>query len=243
MLIPALSIVGNFFALTGLDCAEAPPAYLNESMLYRVLYPEQARDTDKSFYKNTLLCVKSIAARYGVSKAHSAQVEGFAMKIYDKIRKIHGMGARERALLQCAAHLHDCGKFVGARDHAMNSYSIIKGLDIMGFNQQEMRILAMICLLHTSKPPESYNVYIYMPDNEKTVTAKLAAILRLADSLDRGASQKIKDIDVLIEDDSLIVHAVSNFNIDLEKWSFNTKCGFFGEVFGIKAVMKVKTTV
>ena len=243
MLIPALNIINNFLNITGLTLAEALPAYVNESILYRSLYPEQAKETDKNFYRNTLLCVKTIAERYDVSVVHATQVDRFAMKIFDKIRKLHGMGARERALLQCAAYLHDCGKFIGIREHAMNSFNIIRGLDIMGFNQQEMRILGMMCLLHSSVPPESYNNFIYMPDSEKTATSKLAAILRLADALDRGGSQKINDIDVNLEGDILNVLAHSSLNIDLEKWSFGEKSGFFTDVFGIKPIIKLKASV
>lgn len=242
ILIPALSILGNFFGLSAQQTAFAPPAYLNESMLYRVLFPKQSAASDKDFYKNTVLCVEGIARHYGVSEAHAAQVDNFSILIFDKIRKLHGMGPRERTLLRCAAHLHDCGKFIGIRQHALNSHNIVQGLDIIGFNQQDMRILATICLLHSGQDPDKFPSFVNMPDAEKTVTAKLSAILRLADALDRGASQKIKSIDVSRDDDNLTILANTSANIDLEKWSFTQKHAFFAEVFGINAVLKVKNT-
>ncbi|MCL2407876.1 MAG: HD domain-containing protein, partial [Defluviitaleaceae bacterium] len=240
MLIPALCIVGSFFDLAGTDEAEALPVYLNESVAYEILYPDHAKNTDKAFYRNTLLCVKSIADKYEVQHSHSDLLDRFAMKIFDKIRKLHGMGARERALLQCACYLHDVGKYIGATDHAVNSYNIVRSLDILGFNQQEMRILAAICLIHSTTNPDKYNQFHHMPDGEKTVTAKLAAILRLADALDRGDSQKIKDIEVTLDGENLTILATANKNIELEKWAFEIKGNFFNEVFGTKAVLKVK---
>ncbi len=71
--------------------------------------------------------------------------------------------------------------------------------------------------------------------------SKLAAILRVADALDRSHKQKIKKISVRITDDEMSVLTDTNANTALEQWAFNEKGRFFSEVFGIKAELKVKS--
>ncbi|MDR1704157.1 MAG: HD domain-containing protein [Clostridiales bacterium] len=239
VIIPACCILGDLFSLAGAEEALLPQAYLNESVLYCMLFPEEAAKIDKEFYKSTLLAVKALAARYEVIEAHASLVEDFSLKIFDKIRKLHGMGARERILLQCAAYLHDFGKFIDVKDHARHSYNILSGLDIVGLNQRDMNVLAQICLLHSADQPDT-EPYSASAAGDMAVTAKLAAILRLADALDRGRLQKINDLTVTADGDELVVHVQTNRNIELEKWAFNRKSAFFGEVFGVKATLHVK---
>jgi exopolyphosphatase/guanosine-5'-triphosphate,3'-diphosphate pyrophosphatase len=242
VIIPALCIIGDFFKLTAAEEALLPSAYLNESVLYGMLFPDETAKIDKEFYKNTLLTVKALAERFEVNKNHAALVEDFSIRIFDKIKKLHGMGTRERIILQCAAYLHDCGKFVDVKDHARHSYNIVSGLDIVGLNQRDLNVLARICLLHSADQPDT-EPYSVSAAGDMSVTAKLAAILRLADALDRGMLQKINDLAVTADGDELVVRVTTNRNIDLEKWAFNRKSAFFSEVFGIGAALHVKVLV
>ena len=48
-----------------------------------------------------------------------------ALAIFDGMKKIHGMGPRERLLLQIAAILHDCGNFISSSNSSQCAYEII----------------------------------------------------------------------------------------------------------------------
>ncbi len=52
-------------------------------------------------------------------------VANLALAIFDSMKKVHGMGDRERLLLQIAVQLHDCGKYISMGDVAECSYQII----------------------------------------------------------------------------------------------------------------------
>ena len=51
------------------------------------------------------------------------------------------MGARERLLLQIAALLHDCGKYISMEKVSECSYQIIMSTDIIGLSFMERQMM------------------------------------------------------------------------------------------------------
>ena len=64
---------------------------------------------------------------------------------FDSMKKVHGMGDRERLLLQIAVQLHDCGKYISMGDVAECSYQIIMATEIIGLSTEERQIMQMRC--------------------------------------------------------------------------------------------------
>ena len=57
------------------------------------------------------------------------------------MKKVHGMGSRERLLLQIAALLHDCGKYISMENVSECSYQIIMSTDIIGLSSLERQMM------------------------------------------------------------------------------------------------------
>ena len=70
------------------------------------------------------------------------------------------------------------------------------------------------------------------------LVAKLAAILRLADALDRSYRQKISDCKVDVKGNELLVKVKSKEDLSLEEWTFNNKANLFEAVFGLMPVIE-----
>ena len=68
--------------------------------------------------------------------------------------------------------------------------------------------------------------------------AKLAAILRVANALDRSHMQKISNISLEVKDKKLIIKADTKEDITLEKGLFESKANFFQNLYGILQVLK-----
>ena len=60
------------------------------------------------------------------------------------MKKFHGLGTRERLLLQIASILHDCGKFISLRDSSACAYNIIMATEIIGLSHAEREIVAEV---------------------------------------------------------------------------------------------------
>ena len=241
VLLPAMCIFDNLLRFTHADKIIAPTVFLSDSLIVEMLYPNDFKRIDKKFNENTLLSAAAHARAFHTMAAHGQSVCGFAEKIFDKMKGIHGLGGREKLLLETAALLHDIGKFINVKHHYLHSYHIIQGLDIVGLSILETEIVACVSLYHSRKTPaatdESYRA---LTGKNRVLVSKLSAILRLAEALDRSHEQKLDEIDVRLTDRELTVTITSDKNTDLEQWAFMENSVFFEEVFGIRPVMKRK---
>lgn len=241
VLLPAACIYQNLLRFTSADRITASRLLPCDAVLYEMLYPKAFAAFNKQFAKNTLLSAKMLAGRYCANESHYKLVYEFAMTIFDKMKKIHGLGSRDKLLLQTAAILHDTGKYINHRNHYRHSYEIIRGSDIVGLSHLETEIVALICLYHSRHTPSFREPpYSELDRNHRVRVSKLTAILRVADALDRSHTRKYAAIAVSITDEAMIVTVPADTNIALEQWSFNDKGRFFEEVFGIKAVFRAK---
>ncbi|MDR3239556.1 MAG: HD domain-containing protein, partial [Clostridiales bacterium] len=134
MLLPAMCIYDNLLRFTQAEQITVSQVLLSDAILYEMLCPEEFAGLNKDFSKSAILSAVALAKKYNAMEGHYQRVEKFAVKIFDKMKKIHGMGAREKLLLQIAAILHDIGKFINLSDHYRHSYAIIKGSDIVELN-------------------------------------------------------------------------------------------------------------
>ena len=163
------------------------------------------------------------------------------------------MGGRERLLLQIAVIVHACGKFISVRNANECSYNIIMFTEIIGLSHLEREIIANV--LRYNVRDFDYN-QVQMETNmdnisgsygsHKDVTiliAKLTAILRLADSMDRSHKQTLKDCKMEVKDGSLVVRTTYPGDMTLDAISFEQKASFFEEIFGIRPILKRKRSV
>jgi len=241
VLFPAMCIFHNLLRFTQADSIIAAEITLSDALLYEMLSPQEYLSINKDFSKNTLLSAIALAQKCDAMVSHYQQVEIFAVKIFDKMKKLHGLGLREKLLLQAAAILHDIGKFININHHSMHSFEMVAGADITGLSQLETEIVANLVRYHSHTTPSASDVnYTRLDLYNRVLVSKLSAILRLADALDRSHMQKFNDIDVKITENELLITITTDKNIDLEQWSFHEKGAFFEEVFGIKAVIRQK---
>ena len=75
------------------------------------------------------------------------------------------------------------------------------------------------------------------------LVAKLTAILRLANAMDRSHYQKVEALRVVLKDRELQMIIDSSRDISLELGLLRDKVQFFEEVFGIRLVLKRKRRV
>lgn len=244
VLLPSMAIYNEFLKLTNAEIIAAPALFLADALLYQVLCSKQSTKWDDMFEKSTVLSVQNLAKRYHSFGKHEINVCKYSLKIFDKIKKIHGLGKRERLYLQIAAILHDIGKFINLKRHYENSYNIVRNSDIFGLTSVETEIVANITRYHsTIVPPMEQHVYADLQPSQIVLIGKLTAILRIADALDRGHEQKFEDIDVTVKNKKLMISFKTYKNTAMEEWSFENKSELFEDVYGMKACINKKKSV
>lgn len=183
--------------------------------------------------------VRSIGARFHYDAPHAAFVETMCGLLFDALAPSQGLEKRDKILLRAAAYLHNIGKYASMRIYDRYNYYLIESADMLGFSVKDCHTIAQICYLYTLDRPE-------LPGTEpldfggtvEPLVAKLAAILRLADSMDCSGRQKITGCKVEIRGDTLWVGAESRDHLLLEEWQFAKRGGFFEEVFGLRPVLE-----
>jgi len=240
-LLPAACIYQTLLGFTSAEVITAARIWPCDTVLFETLYPKRFIAIDRYFDRGTLISAENLARRHGANMPHALLVKDFALNIFEKIKKLHGLGHRDKLLLSASSLLHDVGEVVNNRDHHKMSYAIVRGSDLVGLSQTEQEMVALICRYHSAAMPDTRDAGYAALDTEKKVrVSKLAAMLRLADALDRSHAQKYTKISVKLAEHQLIISADTTSNVSLEKWAFIEKGRFFEEVFGIKAELKIK---
>ena len=197
------------------------------------------------FEQDIIACALNLSKRYLGNKKRSETLENIALTIFDSMRKMHGLGKRERLLLSLATILHDCGKYISMSNLGECSYNIILYTEIIGVSHTEREMLANVVKFNHQK----FGYYDVMAQNSQLdketylKIAKLTAILKLANGLDRSHKQKFKDIKVSLRDHELIVTVNTNEDITLEKGMLGDRADFFEEVFSVRPVIKQRKIV
>ncbi|KRM11772.1 exopolyphosphatase [Paucilactobacillus suebicus] len=184
---------------------------------------------------------QNISKRYLVDQDHQQQVLKFAMQLFDRLKKFHGLSKRDRLLLQLSAILADTGLYLNSHHHSFHSEYIIEASEIIGINENEQQIVAAVARYHSSSSPSlNLNNLVQFQINDKLRIAKLAAILRLADALDDSHLAKIKKITLHLDNESrqIEITASADKNIALEQLTFQQKADFFQTVYGLKPILK-----
>jgi exopolyphosphatase / guanosine-5'-triphosphate,3'-diphosphate pyrophosphatase len=137
-------------------------------------------------------CVDVFACRY--DEPHALQVARLALQLFDATRRLHRLGSRERELHEFAALLHDVGRSVSASKHHRHSSYLIRNGALEAFAPEEVSVIAAIARFHRGAIPRlSHEEIAQLPSGVRAAVLRLAAILRVADALDRshGAARGI----------------------------------------------------
>lgn len=153
------------------------------------------------------------------------------------------MTKHDRLLLQIAVILHNCGSFINLNEVGENSYKIIMSTELIGISHKERVIVATAVRYLRDYFPEYSELQDGFDKEDYVRIAKLNAILRLADAMDRSHKQKFTAITTSLRRQTLTITGSTLYDITLEQGIFRNHSDFFEEVFGIQPILKQKKTM
>ena len=181
-----------------------------------------------------------LGRHYHYDEAHAKQVMRFASQLFDDLHTVHAFGERDRLLLRAAAMLHDIGDFIHYGGHHKHSYYLIAHADIMGLTPEERAIVANIARYHRKGPPDtSQPNYRDLAKEARGKVRGLAAILRIADALDREHKQKIESVRAAIDRGAsrVMLFLRGNDDRELEEWTVGAKASLWREEYDLDVVI------
>jgi exopolyphosphatase / guanosine-5'-triphosphate,3'-diphosphate pyrophosphatase len=186
--------------------------------------------------------VLSVARRYGYDAPHSHHVAHLSARIFDETRALHQLGDEDKKLLLYAALLHDLGYHIAHNNHHRHGLYLIKNAEMPGFTGSEIAMMATVVRYHRGSMPKGngdsralkeHEDYYSFDRSERITVLKLAAILQIADGLDRAHRQTITEVQCKTSDDTVTFAVEARGECDLEIWSAERKAVWFKDVFGV----------
>ena len=179
--------------------------------------------------------VRRIGEKYAFDAAHAEHVALLACQLFDQLAPLHGLEARHREHLRVAAMLHDIGQFVSYGRHHKHSHYLLMNEEIPGLLPADQQLVAALARYHRkAEPSEAHPEYALLPAPVREVLPRLAALLRIADGLDRQHRQLVTGLRASANGGDVEVVVESRLPVFLELSAAVKKSELFQKVFGRK---------
>lgn len=186
------------------------------------------------------VCYNSIitlAENCKYDKGHSEQVLKLSISLFGYLKHKFKLTDKDKEYLEAAALLHDIGHSISHTQHHRHSYYLIRNSEMLGFNENEIEIIANTARYHRkSHPKPKHEEFNKLNKNDKDRIRKLSGILRIADGLDRGHKSIIEDLKFRQKGKNLFIllKTKPETDVTLEIWGANLRKKLFEEAFGFE---------
>ena len=151
---------------------------------------------------------------------HARHVARLSLALFDGLRRTHGLEPDAREVLHFAALLHDVGALVGYDGHADHSYYLIKHGNLRGVSAEELETIAVVARYHgKNRPRKRDQAFRAMRKRDRRMVRWLAAILQIAEGLDRSHYQLVQGLRVVRRGDRLSILIATRRSAGLELWA------------------------
>lgn len=177
--------------------------------------------------------VIELAERCNWAADHAQCIASLALALFDATRSVHALTDREREWLEFAALLHDIGVHISYERHHKHSYYLIRNGDLRGFEPTDIEMIALIARYHRrAVPMRAHEEFGELSKKRRHTVRTLAAILRLAESLDRSHSQIVAGIAFDDRGDDALLTLQTTDDAELELWAAARHAAPFEAVIG-----------
>ena len=144
-------------------------------------------------------------------------------------------GRRETGYCRIAA------RSVSGRGHHKHSARLIQEHGLPGVDERELKLIASVARAHRKSEPRAKHMpYGSLGPEDQDLARRLAAILRVADGLDRSHSACVQHVEIYEHAPhaiTLVVKAV--WMAEVEKYGFNKKKALLEELLGAELRLEV----
>lgn len=181
----------------------------------------------------------SLGRKFDFDESHARNVAELSHKLFDQLGKEHHLDQRHEVILFVASLLHEIGMIVNTRSNHKHALYLIRNSELFGLSKGELLSVGLVARYHRRAYPQpSHEGYGTLPQEERVIVAKLAAILRLAIALDDTRSGRIREIDCVWEGKNLVINVPGVDDVSLEQIAMTENSGLFRDVFGLPVLLR-----
>jgi exopolyphosphatase/guanosine-5'-triphosphate,3'-diphosphate pyrophosphatase len=223
--------VATVMEAVGVSELEVSQAGLREGVFFETLLA----DSDPPLFENVRKAsVLNLAHQYHWDPEHTEHVATLALQMFDTLATagLHAGDLEERELLWAAAMLHDVGVAVDYDDHHKHSRYLILNGGLPGFTPREVALIALMARYHRKGDPTIGEDEPLMREGDGELLDRCAALLRLAEHLDRGRDQQVYATQLATEDGVVRLDLLADGDPTLARWSAERERELFEHAFG-----------
>lgn len=237
-LVPLFSVYSSLLERTNAKSFLVPDVSIRDGVILSL--GGKRKDSKRKFRNQVIASAKSLGKKFHYDEGHGLQVAKISKKIFDVLKKDFALEDSHRLLLEISSLLHDIGTFINQSAHHKHSYYIVRNSELFGLNPDEIDIISHVVRYHRKALPgsgSSHSDFNRLSTPVRMTILKLAAILRLADALDSGHSQRIGVKNVSLENNVLKITTDTNFTNSLESISLKYKSDLFEDIYGMNVLL------
>ena len=230
-----LIIAGSMFLATAMELFDFDRLTISEWALREGIVLDAAGRHDPADWSGDPRAIRresvlNLCRRCNWPEPHSRHVATLALQLFEQTEALHHLGPEDRELLEFAALLHDIGEHVASSGHTRHSAYLVRNGQLRGFGPQEIEMLAAVVRWHRGGDPRVGDDFPLLDSRAMHRVRVLAALLRVADGLDRGRNQVVYGIDTMVTPSLLLLRVRAVDDIELEVWGARRKRGLLEKV-------------
>lgn len=241
-IVPAGLVYLHLAKLARAERVLVPRAGIKDGLMVEVLRGHTERFAAEDHVDVVLGSCRALGKRFHFEADHAEAVLQHARQLFDQTKKLHGLGDRARVLLEAAALLHDVGVAVNNDGHHKHSQYLIESTELVGLGGYERHLVAMVARYHRkATPSRDHGDYMALRRRDRAMVERLAALLRLADAVDRQHAGVIRDLELKTTGDTLELRPTlasgQSTRLTLEAKAVASKGALFAQLFGLEPVL------
>ncbi len=234
-LIPALELNLAVAETLKLKEVHIPTSEYEQGLLHDLLVSQELTG---AFAEEVIRSARILAERYQSDPGHGEHVGNLSKRFFDELQDLHQLGPHDALLLQVSAILHEVGTYVSPRAHHKHSEYLILNSEVFGLDRLDVTIVALVARYHRHSGPQlTHPTYAALSTDDRIRVCKLAALLRVADALERTHAQRVGKIEIRIEGGNMRIRLPGLADAAVERLAMETKADLFEEVFGLSVVI------
>lgn len=234
-LLPALEINLAIAETFKLGEVHIPASEYEQGLLHDLLV---SRQLTGAFAEEVLRSARILAERYQSDPRHGEHVGNLCTRFFRELADLHQLTEHDFLLLQVAAILHEVGTYVSPRAHHKHSEYLILNSEVFGLDRMDVTIVALVARYHRhSCPVLDHPGYAALSVDDRIRVSKLAALLRVADALERTHAQRVSQIEIRREPGKLRLRLPGLADAAVERLAMASKADLFEQVFGLSVAI------
>ncbi len=185
----------------------------------------------------------TLAEKYQIDRRHAEHVAAMCVQLFRELQPEHQLDNRYELLLRIDALLHEIGGFISDRSHHKHSMYLILNSDLFGLNRKDTTLIALVARYHRRATPRPYHEEFQSLDREgRIAVVKMAAILRVADGLERSHLPQLRELSFGREKGQFVITIHGTQDLTLERIALKEKGSMFEEVYGMPVLLRATRT-